>query len=37
MKQIMAKNPKIVDWDMPMYYYNYMRDGSIVTEWRKGK
>ena len=37
MNQIMAKNPKIVDWDMPMYYYNYMRDGSIVTEWRKGK
>ena len=26
---MMAKNPKIVYWDMPMYYYNYMRPGSI--------
>ena len=26
---MMAKNPKIVDWDMPMYYYNFLRKGSI--------
>ena len=25
-----GKNPKYVDWDMPMYYYNYMRPGSIT-------
>lgn len=24
-----AKNPKYYDWDIPMYYYNYMREGSI--------
>ena len=28
-KQVMAKKPKILDWDMPMYYYNYLRKGSI--------
>lgn len=26
---MMAKNPKIVIWDMPFYYYNYLRKGSI--------
>ncbi|MBQ2558301.1 MAG: glycosyltransferase family 2 protein [Lachnospiraceae bacterium] len=26
---MMAKRPRIVQWDMPMYYYNYMRPGSI--------
>lgn len=25
---MMKKNLRIVDWDMPMYYYNYMRVGS---------
>lgn len=25
---IMAKNPRVVEWDMPMYYYNFMRKGS---------
>lgn len=30
-KQMMAKNPNIVDWDMPIYYYNYMRKGSISS------
>jgi len=28
-RQAMAKKPKILDWDMPMYYYNYLRPGSI--------
>ena len=27
-KQAFAKNGTVVDWDMPMYYYNYMRVGS---------
>jgi glycosyltransferase involved in cell wall biosynthesis len=27
------KNPKYVDWNMPMYYYNYMRDGSISKKY----
>ena len=26
--KMMNKHPKIVKWDMPMYYYNYMRKGS---------
>lgn len=33
----MEKNPKIVDWDMPMYYYNYMRPGSITYKVFKGE
>ena len=28
-----AKPGKIGTWDMPMYYYNYLREGSI--SWRK--
>ena len=31
---VMKKNPKILDWDMPMYYYNYMRKGSITEKQR---
>lgn len=27
-KLIMQKNPKIDVWDMPMYYYNFLRKGS---------
>ena len=26
--KIMAKNPKFDVWDMPMYYYNFLREGS---------
>lgn len=26
--RMMAKKPRIRDWDMPLYYYNYMRPGS---------
>lgn len=33
---MMYKRPVIVDWDMPMYYYNYMRTGSISYQDRKG-
>ena len=27
-RMAMDKEPRIYDWDMPMYYYNYMREGS---------
>ena len=33
MKRMMAKNPQVHRWGMPMYYYNYLREGSI--SWRK--
>ena len=29
---VMRKNPRIYLWDMPMYYYNYLRKGSISDE-----
>jgi len=32
MQEIIEKNPRIETWDMPMYYYNYLREGSI--SWR---
>lgn len=28
-KEMMEKKLKIYTWDMPMYYYNYLREGSI--------
>lgn len=28
-KAMMSKNLRIKTWDMPMYYYNYLRKGSI--------
>lgn len=34
-KRMMEKNPKINDWDMPMYYYNYMRVESISERARR--
>lgn len=27
--EVMVRCPRILDWDMPMYYYNYLREGSI--------
>ena len=27
----LAKSPKIVEWDMPLYYYDYMRPGSMTS------
>ena len=27
-RMVMAKKPRLVDWDMPMYYYNFLREGS---------
>lgn len=29
------KEPRIVDWDMPMYYYNYMRQDSQSDKNRR--
>ena len=28
----LAKNPRIVEWDMPLYYYDYMRPGSMTDK-----
>lgn len=33
--ELMRKNPIAAAWDMPMYYYNYLRPGSI--SWRRDK
>lgn len=32
---MLNKNPRIVEWDMPMYYYNYLREGSISWEMQR--
>ena len=26
----LSMNPKVVEWDMPLYYYDYMREGSMT-------
>lgn len=31
------KGLRVVNWDMPMYYYNYLRPGSISWELKGGK
>ena len=36
-KAMFRKNPKVVAWDMPMYYYNYMRGGSLSDLHKKGE
>lgn len=28
-EKALAEEPKIVEWNMPLYYYNYMRPGSM--------
>ena len=28
----LAKHPKITEWDMPLYYYDYMRPGSMTDK-----
>ena len=30
------KGLRVVNWDMPMYYYNYLRPGSISWELKQG-
>lgn len=37
MKSIMEKNPRIYRWDMPMYYYNYLRPHSISWRQKQGE
>ena len=37
MKAMMAKEPRIHRWDMPMYYYNYLRAGSISWRQKQGE
>ena len=32
---MMEKRPRIVEWDMPMYYYNYMRKGSQTDLYKE--
>lgn len=32
-RDMFAKGLRIVDWDMPMYYYNYMRPGSLSWKY----
>lgn len=32
---MIAKKPKIVNWDTPLYYYNYMREGSQTHRERE--
>lgn len=29
------KNPRVYDWDMPMYYYNFLRKGSQTERSRR--
>ena len=36
-REMMAKNPRMAIWDMPLYYYNYLRPGSISEIARKGE
>lgn len=34
--ELIKKDPNTVFWDMPMYYYNYLRKGSICWYRSKG-
>lgn len=34
-KKLMHKKPRIVFWNTPLYYYNYMRKGSLTDRWKK--
>ena len=34
---LIAKNPVCTFWNMPMYYYNHMRPGSLTYRWVKGE
>ena len=35
--QVLAKNPKLVEWEIPLYDYNHMRVGSITETYFRGK
>lgn len=34
---MLAKGPRIAYWDMPIYYYNYLRGGSLTDRRQKGE
>lgn len=36
-RAVMRRNPRVFDWDMPMYYYNYLREGSQCDLVKRGK
>lgn len=36
-QEMFSKGLLIIDWDMPLYYYNYMRPGSITWQQNGGK
>ena len=31
-REMMQKGPKLANWDTPMYYYNFLREGSLTKE-----
>lgn len=35
--RMMDKAPRIADWNMPIYYYNFMRPGSQTWKIERGK
>jgi len=35
-REMFAKGLQIIDWDMPIYYYNYLRPGSITYYQKNG-
>ena len=37
LNDLLRKHPVSVWWDMPMYYYNYMREGSLSDRHRRGE
>lgn len=36
-QRMMDKKPRIADWNMPLYYYNYMRPGSQTWKLKRGE
>lgn len=36
-QEMFAKNPSVTYWDMPMYYYNFLRRGSISDKRQRGE
>ena len=35
--EVMSKHPRVTFWDMPMYYYNYLRPGSLTYHLKEEK
>lgn len=31
-----VKSPRVVNWEMPLYYYNFLREGSLSDLYYKG-